>query len=313
MSIVQLTDHKLQAGIKFSIFEAEPLAHYRPREWSMGIHWGLPLLEKLLPADLTARLKEAQNDPFLDHPHEDTLPIYNGKTGEIMRALPVPRTIRVSRRKMRAFCSQQIDVQVRAIVCATLALLGTKNMQYGKKLVDIEYGPDGVGLTATFEDGEKISASMIVGADGPRSSVRDLLLGVEKAKVTPLEVVHSNVAIKYNDAEKAKFVRSAHPVFSMVTHPDCFCFIASESTSMVMLPPKDAKSTKCKQSRMFLIPKSQKIGDSRWSLAGWVCVTLLWMTQVGSNKSRKRRRSCRSHSDPQTSGYRMIRTLRTTS
>ena len=80
----------------------------------MGIHWALPLLENLLPADLAARLKEAQNDPFMVHPDKDTLPIYNGQTGEIMKALPVPRTIRVSRRKMRAFCSQGIEVQVRA-------------------------------------------------------------------------------------------------------------------------------------------------------------------------------------------------------
>ena len=104
----------------------------------------------------------------------------------------------------------------------------TNGIQYGKKLVGIEYGPDGVGLTAEFQDGEKLAGSMIIGADGPRSSVRDLLLGEEAAKVTPLEVVHSNVAIKYHDAEKARFVRSAHPVFSMVTHPDCFCFIASK-------------------------------------------------------------------------------------
>lgn len=71
---------------------------------------------------------------------------------------------------------------------------------------------------------------MIVGADGPRSSVRKLLLGEEKAKVTPLEVVHSNTAVKYNDAEKSRFVRSTHPSFSMVTHPDCVCFIAGMFT-----------------------------------------------------------------------------------
>lgn len=82
-------------------------------------------------------------------------------------------------------------------------------------------------MTATFKDGDKVSGTILVGADGPRSSVRDLLLGEEKAKVTPLDVVHSNVAVTYHDAEKAKFVRSAHPSFSMVTHPECFCIIAS--------------------------------------------------------------------------------------
>lgn len=101
-----------QAGINFSIFESEPAAsHYRPREWSMGIHWSLPQLEALLPPDLRVRLKEAQNDPFLDAPDQDDMKLYNGLDGTILKALPIPRTIRVSRRKMRAFCSQGIDVK----------------------------------------------------------------------------------------------------------------------------------------------------------------------------------------------------------
>lgn len=102
-----------QAGIQFTIFEAEPTAsHYRPREWSMGIHWSLPQLEALLPPDLVVRLKEAQNDPFWEAPEQDTMKIYSGLDGEILKALPLPRTIRVSRRKMRALCSHGIDVKV---------------------------------------------------------------------------------------------------------------------------------------------------------------------------------------------------------
>jgi hypothetical protein len=58
------------------------------------------------------RLKETQNDPFLDAPDQDNMNIYNGLDGTILKALPIPRTIRVSRRKMRAFCCQGIDVQV---------------------------------------------------------------------------------------------------------------------------------------------------------------------------------------------------------
>ena len=98
--------------------------------------------------------------------------------------------------------------------------------QYGKELSDISYGPDGNGVTAVFKDGEKVFGTIIVGCDGPRSSVRNFLLGEEAAKVTPLNVVHSNVAVCYHDAEKSKFVRTVHPSFSMVTHPDCFAFIA---------------------------------------------------------------------------------------
>ncbi|MCJ1477622.1 hypothetical protein MMC13_006295 [Lambiella insularis] len=204
-----LVAHGLKkAGIKFSIYEAELEADYRPREWSMGVHWALSMMEKLLPADLHARLKEAQTDPFLEAPEHDNLPVYDGLTGEVMRTLAVPRTIRVSRRKLRAFCSQGIEVQ------------------YGHRITEIHYGEHGAGVTAVFANGEKVSGSIIIGADGPRSSVRDLLVGRENAKVTPLEVVHVNVAVKYNDAERSRFVRSTHPTFSMVAHPECFGFIS---------------------------------------------------------------------------------------
>ena len=47
--------------------------------------------------------------------------------------------------------------------------------------------------------------------------------------MTPLEIVHSNVAITYGDAEKAKFVRSAHPVFSFAAKPGLLSFLSSTS------------------------------------------------------------------------------------
>jgi hypothetical protein len=81
----------------------------------MGIHWALPQLEALLPVDLKARLKEAQNDPFLDAPEQDLLKLWNGMDGSILKALPLPRTIRVSRRKLRALCRQDIDIKVYGI------------------------------------------------------------------------------------------------------------------------------------------------------------------------------------------------------
>ncbi|KAH8587040.1 monooxygenase [Bisporella sp. PMI_857] len=195
-----------QVGISFSIFESEPSAsHYRPREWSIGIHWSLPQFEALLPPDLRVKLKEEQNDPFLDAPDRDNMKIYNGLDGTVLKALPIPRTIRVSRRKMRAFCCQGIDVK------------------YGYEIANIRY--EEAGVTAVFTNGELVAGSIIIGSDGPKSKVRKVILGSE-ADVTPLEVVHSNVAITYGDAEKARFVRSAHPVFSFAVMPGLLSFLS---------------------------------------------------------------------------------------
>jgi hypothetical protein len=81
----------------------------------MGVHWSLPQLEALLPPDLKARLNEAQNDPFWDPPEQDFFKIYNGLDGSVLKELPIPKTVRFSRRKLRAFCSEGIDVQVHRI------------------------------------------------------------------------------------------------------------------------------------------------------------------------------------------------------
>ena len=91
--------------------------------------------------------------------------------------------------------------------------------------MSIEKTVDGRAITAVFEDGSAVSGSMIVGADGPSSIVRHLLLGDEKAATqpastpdTPFTIV--NAMIRYPVAEQAEFVRKLHPVFYMCLHPE---------------------------------------------------------------------------------------------
>ena len=103
---------RTKAGIRSSIFEAEFKNQHRPREWSMLIHWSLSFLQELLPPDLWARIQEAQVDPSLPV-MEDRIPMINGLNGEVIKYIDTPKSIRVSRRKMRAFCSQGLDIQVR--------------------------------------------------------------------------------------------------------------------------------------------------------------------------------------------------------
>ena len=77
----------------------------------MSIHWSLSFLEQLLPPELFARINEAQGDPTLPM-EEDIMPLVNGLNGKLIKNLVTPRTIRVSRRKMRALCSQGLNIQV---------------------------------------------------------------------------------------------------------------------------------------------------------------------------------------------------------
>ncbi|KAI5238298.1 FAD/NAD(P)-binding domain-containing protein [Aureobasidium subglaciale] len=191
--------HGLQkAGIPYAIFDHEPNASSRPREWTMGLHWALPLLESLLPADLIPRLHETYVDPSLDwsQPPLDRMRMYNGLTGEIMKDILIKgKIVRVSRRKLRIFVAEGIDVKV-----------------YNHSLGGIQYNDDDT-VTAIFADGSTETGSLIVGADGPRSAVRSLIFGEEEGAAKPLKnVIHTNITIHPGDKDKALFLRSTHPV-----------------------------------------------------------------------------------------------------
>jgi hypothetical protein len=164
----------------------------------MTIHWSKPLLEKLLPADLWNRIHEAQADPSFNAKDaaEYCIPFYDMKTGKHLKNAPVPHAIRVSRRKMRSFCAQGIEVQ------------------YGKSIVDVQYDDENSTVKAVYADGTSATGTLLVGADGHRSKVRELLLGKEKGGLSPIPggVQLVGVQICYNDAEKARHVRQLHPI-----------------------------------------------------------------------------------------------------
>ncbi|KAG9555690.1 FAD/NAD(P)-binding domain-containing protein, partial [Aureobasidium melanogenum] len=135
--------------------------------------------------------------------------MYNGLNGEIMKELPVKgKIVRVSRRKLRALVAEGIDVK------------------YNHSLTDIRYNHDNT-VTAIFANGAEETGSLVVGADGPRSAVRKLLFNEADAVVKPLEnVIHTNITFQPGDKEKALFLRSAHPAWSVCLHPDLFCLLS---------------------------------------------------------------------------------------
>ncbi|KAK5122589.1 hypothetical protein LTR85_003852 [Meristemomyces frigidus] len=198
-----------QAGIQYTIFEAEDQSTFRPREWTMALHWGLPLIEQMLPVHLAARLREAYVDPSLDfdeYPNNGTR-MFNGVTGELIKEMKLEgRFVRVSRRKLRALCSEGVDVK------------------YGHSLEHLSTRGDEV--VATFTNGGKSTGTMLVGADGGRSVVRNELFGQAKGAAAPLQTIHINIVFSYPTAEQARFVRSAHPVFSLAIGKAFFILVS---------------------------------------------------------------------------------------
>jgi hypothetical protein len=165
----------------------------------MAIHWSIPHLKTLLPLALYSRLPEAYCDPFSGT--VDKTELYNSASGEVLKELVFPGMIRVDRNRMRALCSEGLDVH------------------YSKALSGLRYGPDGQGVTANFVDGTSIEGDLVVGTDGPQSVVRSELLGKEVAASKSSNLVNFMTNVNYKDAEKARHVRSRNPIFCMAYNP----------------------------------------------------------------------------------------------
>lgn len=200
-------------------------------EGTMGLHWVLPLLSSLLPPDLAARVPtDGAVDASIDWeaPPNNGAMIYDGVDGKLLKDLTVPgRIVRVSRRKLRVLCQEGIDVN------------------WGHTLDNISCNESDGTVTVTFTNGQKYNGTLLVGADGPRSLVRDYLFASSSysAQAQPIDgVVNISMDVCYGDAEVAKLVRTAHPVWFLALSPEMCLFMSVQ----------DVKSEKPETWRFFI-------------------------------------------------------------
>ncbi len=172
------------------------------RDWNFALHWSAPALQSLIPSDLWAKLQTAQVDPHTPTKDHDTLRFHDGETGELMKGVPIEKFIRLRRSKLQALLSEGL------------------NVYWGKTLVNTVYLEDGKGLKAIFDDGTEVTGSMLIGADGPRSTVRSLLVGPDQAKPTSIDFATTHCFTSY-PRDRALFLRSAphHPLYQIAPHP----------------------------------------------------------------------------------------------
>lgn len=190
----------------------------RPREWTLAIHWSIPILRKLLPQHLFDRLSEAQADPAHDRGDDETIVLRNSDSGVILKTISTPGMKRVSRKKFRNLCKDGIEVL------------------WGKELSNVIYSRDGNGVIACFDDGTGYHGDLVVGTDGPKSKTREILHGKQVAMNTTLAVTYNMIIVNYRDAEKALHVRSAHPVNCLGYNPNgTFSFISSKFATTKLL------------------------------------------------------------------------------
>lgn len=166
----------------------------------MGCHWGAPVLKSLIPDDWWNNIQSVQVDPHVPTKELDTLTWLQGDTGETMAAFTFGPFYRLRRSKLRAMLAQNL------------------NIQYSKRLSNITYSEDGKTVTAHFTDSTTQTGSMLIGADGARSTTRDILLGPRVAAINRIPYAATFVQQKFT-TEQALYLRSFHPLFLASAHP----------------------------------------------------------------------------------------------
>ncbi|KAK1985286.1 putative monooxygenase [Colletotrichum cereale] len=186
-----------QQGFEVTVFERDASIDARPRDWTILIHWGMAILKEMLPEQVLESFPKSFCNPYLEfNEWDESIPLYNGLTGEIIFQSPTPDARRVSRLLLRQVLADGVDIR------------------WGKHLEQLIPGKHSVELV--FKDGETFDADYVLGTDGASSKVRELLMGIEDAKPVPSGFSIANCMCKYRDADKVNAIIGAHPVCALM-------------------------------------------------------------------------------------------------
>ena len=75
-------------------------------------------------------------------------------------------------------------------------------------------------MTAVFEDGSEEIGNLIIGADGSRSKIRQILVGVDAAKPKELPFTMVNHSTGDYTAEQVALLRTVRPIVKIGHHPE---------------------------------------------------------------------------------------------
>ncbi|TQW06707.1 cytochrome b2 [Cordyceps javanica] len=179
------------------VVEREDGIDARPREWTMLVHWAMPILKRLVPEVILEDLSEALCNPHLQFSAQvETLPCYNGVTGDLLFSSPTPGARRVSRRRLRALLARGIEIR----------------WSMSLKTITRTEG----GVKAEFEDGTTVDADYLLGTDGTSSKVREILLGAGKSKPLGSGFLFATGINQYEDLDKTDAIVSKHPVAALM-------------------------------------------------------------------------------------------------
>ena len=169
-------------------------------------------------------------NPYLDFNADvECLPCYNGNTGELLFKSPLPGSRRVSRQRLRTVLSRGIDVK------------------WSKKVIQIKFPSDDNNKSTEYEspvqlifdDGDTDAADFVLAADGASSTIRELLLGPEAARVQLAGFMFATGVTNYHDADKVVAVVKAHPVAAITLGMESVAGCGGMSIFQIFLVTKE--------------------------------------------------------------------------
>ncbi len=153
-------------------------------------------MEELLPANIVANLPKAACNPYLEFNDEvESVPVFNGVSGQLLFRNATTGARRVTRQRLRKVFAEGLDIK------------------WGKALSQLS--PTDGSVKLEFEDGEVFDADYVLGTDGTSSKVREFLVGAEAADAKLSGFMFATCTTQYRDVDKVDAVMKLHPVASI--------------------------------------------------------------------------------------------------
>jgi hypothetical protein len=228
------------------VYEKENYIGERAWEWTMILHWALPTLRNMLPADVYADLPSAHANPvypYTDQP--ESVPFYNGITGEIALKMTA-QFRRMSRKRLRQVCAKGLDIK------------------WGTRVLDLQMDESGP-VSLVLSNGEVAVVDLAVGADGSSSRIRQWLVGEEVGRSIATDWTIGSGIIKYT-AEQAKAILAPSEICSVSTGPNGMIVIASRSLGIYL--QEGSEDTDMLQPPTSKTLRILRLAASRWCAFG---------------------------------------------
>jgi 2-polyprenyl-6-methoxyphenol hydroxylase-like FAD-dependent oxidoreductase len=160
----------------------------------------------MLPADVLSRIQDVQVDPDVARKDKGNFLFINLATGEPKFKIPPSVRWRVNREKMRKALLHGIEDRV----------------HWDRKVVDVDPKTLPKKVRLVFDNGSSVSGMMVVGVEGSRSTVRQVLRP-DAYRNALLPIRFTGVAIDLSP-EDIKPLRSMDPLLFQGCHPNTGAF-----------------------------------------------------------------------------------------